>query len=208
MPPVQNGFGLIFWRSCESGISQSPTIVEKNRGIVLMRTFFVFARGIFLGGVTGVTVQKNVIRRTDCGGIVAHQDPGGRIPRHRIRTLQIHFATRSIVQSARPRWALARSPRSVPSLSLATGIRFANVQFPLILPTATNITIADNFTSSMPDAPESGPENMTGGAITGNTVASFALYPQLAVHGESRKPWRLNSCRIFLFRLCCIRAST
>jgi hypothetical protein len=169
--PIQNGFGLIFGDPVNRGQS---SIVERN-----LVEDVLFARGIFLGGVSGVTVQKNVVRRTNCGGIVAHQDLAA-YPSAPNRDLQI---VRNTVDSAIGPAAVGTG--AIAALGsifvLATDSSFT----PLVLPTATNITIAHNF---IINAGRSGiwAGNMNGGAIQGNTVASFALYPQLAVWGVTQ----------------------
>jgi hypothetical protein len=171
LPPLQNGFGLIFGDPANRGQS---SVVERN-----VVEDVLFARGIFLGGVSGVTVQKNVVRRTDCGGIVAHQDLAA-YPTAANQNIQIQNNTvdHAIGPAAVGTGAIA----ALGSIFvLATDSNFN----PLVLPAALNITIANNYISN---AGRSGiwAGEMSGGAITGNTVASYDLYPQLALWGISQ----------------------
>ncbi|HEY3740747.1 MAG TPA: right-handed parallel beta-helix repeat-containing protein [Bryobacteraceae bacterium] len=171
LPALQNGFGLIYGDPANRGRS---TIVEKN-----IVEDVLFARGIFLGGVSGITVQNNVIRRTNCAGIAVHQDLAA-YPSAPNQNIQI---VRNTVDSAIGPAAVGTG--AIAALGsifvLATDSSF----IPLTLPTALNITISNNYISN---AGRTGiwAGNMSGGAIQGNTVASFALYPQLAVWGVTQ----------------------
>jgi hypothetical protein len=171
LPPLRNGFGMIFGNSANRG---QGTVVEKN-----IIEDVLFGRGIFLGGISGVTVQKNIVRRTDCGGIVAHQDlsayPSAPNQNDQILSNTIDGA---IGPAAVGTGAIA----ALGSIFvLATDINFN----PLTLPTASNITIANNF---IINAGRTGiwAGEMNGGSIQGNTIASFGLYPQLALWGVTQ----------------------
>ena len=66
LPPLGEGDGLIPADPSERG---AGTMVQNNTVENVWS-----ARGIFLGGVSGVTVQNNFVRETSGGGIVVHQD--------------------------------------------------------------------------------------------------------------------------------------
>lgn len=171
LPALQAGFGLIYGDPANRG---QGTIVEKN-----IVEDVLFARGIFLGGVSGITVQNNIVRRTNCGGIVVHQDLAA-YPSAPNQNIQI---VRNTVDSAIGPAAVGTG--AIAALGsifvLATDSSFT----PLTLPTALNINISNNY---IINAGRTGiwAGNMNGGAIQGNTVASFALYPQLAVWGVTQ----------------------
>ena len=66
LPTLANGYGMIY---ADPGSRGAGSTIEWN-----LVEDVLSARGIYLGGVSGVTVRQNTVRRSDCGGIVAHQD--------------------------------------------------------------------------------------------------------------------------------------
>lgn len=66
VPALASGSGIIFGDLTNRG---DGSLIEHN----VVRNV-LGARGIYLGGVAGVTVRANLIDHTDCGGIVVHQD--------------------------------------------------------------------------------------------------------------------------------------
>ena len=168
LPAVQNGFGIVYGDPANRG---QGSVIENN-----LVEDTLFARGIFLGGVTGVIVQKNTVRRTDCGGIVVHHDLAA-YPSAANQDIQIlgNTVDGAIGPAAVGTGAIA----ALGSIFvLATDSSFA----PLKIPTAVNITIANNYISNAGRAGIWG-GNMDGGTIQGNTVAGYNLYPQLALWG-------------------------
>ena len=171
LPAVQTGFGVVFADPTNRG---AGSLVENN-----LVEDVVFARGIFLGGVSGVTVQKNTIRRTDCGGIVLHHDLSG-YPTAANQDILVNANTvdAAIGPAAVGTGAIA----ALGSIFvLSTDASFVELKNP----TATNISITNNYISnSGRTAIWAG--NIDGGSIQGNTFAGFSLYPQLAIWGVTQ----------------------
>ena len=168
LPGLQNGFGVIFGDPANRG---QGSVIEDN-----LVEDILFARGIFLGGVSGVVVQKNVVRRTDCGGIVLHHDLAAypSAPNQDIRIIG-NTVDSAIGPAAVGTGAIA----ALGSIFvLSTDAAF----IPLKNPTASNVMISNNFISnSGRSAIWAG--NISGGTIQGNTIAGYNLYPQLALWG-------------------------
>src|SRR5262249_15469517 len=132
-----------------------------------------------LGGVNGVTVQKNIVRKTDCGAIVLHHDLAA-YPSAANQNIQIigNTVDAAIGPSAVGTGAIA----ALGSIFvLATDDSFVQLRNP----TATNITISNNVISnSGRSAIWAG--NIDGGTIQGNTINGYNLYPQLALWGVTQ----------------------
>ncbi len=171
LPVLQSGFGIVYSDAVNRG---SSSVVQDN-----VVEDVLFARGIFLGGVNGVTVQQNTIRRTDCGGIVLHQDLAA-YPSAANQNIQV--MGNSVDQAIGPAAVGTGTIAALGSIFvLATDVNFV----PLPTPTATNITIQNNYISNAGrSALWIG--NVTGGTVQGNTIAGYALYPQLALWGTSQ----------------------
>ncbi len=171
LPPVQSGFGLVYADAVNRGLS---SVIQSN-----VVEDILFARGIFLGGVTGVTVQKNVVRRTNCGGIVLHHDLAA-YPTAANQNIQVLGNT--VDQAIGPAAVGTGTIAALGSIFvLSTDANFV----PLPTPTSTNITITNNYLSN------SGRSalwigNVNGGTVQGNIIAGYALYPQLAMWGISQ----------------------
>ncbi len=171
LPTVQSGFGLVFADSVNRGLSSviANNVVED----------VLFARGIFLGGVTGVTVQQNTVSRTNCGGIVLHHDLAA-YPT--AANQDILVLSNTVDQAIGPAAVGTGAIAALGSIFvLATDANF----IPLTTPTETNIIIANNsISNSGRSALWIG--NMDYGIVEGNTINGFDLYPQLALWGISQ----------------------
>ena len=170
LPILQNGFGVIYGDPSNRG---QGSVIENN-----IVEDVLFARGIFLGGVSGVVVQKNTIRRTDCGGIVVHHDLAA-YPSAANQDIQI--LSNTVDGAIGPTAVGTGAIAALGSIFvLSTDAAFV----PLKTPTAANITIANNYISN---AGRSGiwAGNIDGGLIQGNTISGYNLYPQLALWGIS-----------------------
>ncbi|MGA2600814.1 MAG: hypothetical protein ABSH09_27925 [Bryobacteraceae bacterium] len=167
---LQNGFGMIYASASNRG---NGSVIENN---VVEDVFS--ARGIYLGGVIGVTVQHNTIRRTNCGAIVGHEDvasyPVG--PNQNIRILN-----NTIEGAIGPAAVGTGAVAAIASIFFLSTDR--NFDFVSTTPNG-NITIANNYIA------DSGRgaiwiSNVNGGSVTGNTIAGFNLHPELALWGVS-----------------------
>lgn len=170
LPPMQAGFGLVYADAANRGQS---SVIENN-----VIEDILFARGIFLGGVTGVTVQDNTVRRTNCGGIVLHQDLAA-YPTAANQNIRVQGNT--VDQAIGPAAVGTGAIAALGSIFvLATDVNFV----PLPGPTAINISILDNYISNAGrSAMWIG--NVKGGNIQGNVIDGFGLYPRLAIWGVS-----------------------
>lgn len=168
LPGLQTGFGIVFAANYNRG---SGTVIEKN-----IVEDILFARGIFLGGVSGVTVQKNTVRRTNCGGIVLHQD----LSAYPSAANQDVVVDSNTVDSAIGPTAVGTG--AIAALGSIFVLTTDSSFIPLTTPTATNITITNNYiTNSGRTGIWAG--NIDGGTIQGNTFGVYNLYPQLALWG-------------------------
>jgi hypothetical protein len=167
---LQNGFGMIYASASNRG---NGSVIENN---VVEDVFS--ARGIYLGGVIGVTVQHNTIRRTNCGAIVGHEDvasyPVG--PNQNIRILN-NTIEGAIGPAAVGTGAVA-AIASIFFLSTDQNFNFVSTT------PNSNITVANNYIA------DSGRgaiwiSNVNGASVTGNTIAGYNLHPELALWGVS-----------------------
>lgn len=171
LPALKPGFGLFY--SDPGNLGQGSIVSNNTVEDVL------FGRGIFLGGVSGVTVSKNTIRRTNCGGIVLHQDmasyPSGPSDNIRITGNTLD----SIIGPAAVGTGAIAALGSI--FALATDSAFVELKSP----TLTNITIDNNsITNSGRSAIWVG--NVNGGSVRGNTISAYNIYPGLALWGVSQ----------------------
>ena len=171
LPPVQNGFGLVYADQVNRGLA---SVVQNN----VVETI-LFARGIFLGGVAGVTILENTVRQTNCGGIVLHHDLAA-YPSAANQNIQVVGNT--VDQAIGPAAVGTGAIAALGSIFvLATDANF----IPLPAATETNITILNNsITNAGRSALWIG--NVNGGTIQGNAVGGYDLYPQLALWGISQ----------------------
>ena len=171
LPLLQTGFGVVFsdgWNRGDGSVVEGNVIED-----------ILFARGIFLGGVNGVVVQKNTIRRTNCGAIVMHHDLSG-YPTASNQNIQVigNTVDSAIGPAAVGTGAIAAFGSI---FVLSTDAAF----IPLPTPTSANISITNNYiANSGRTAIWAG--NLDGGTIQGNTFAGFNLYPQLALWGVTQ----------------------
>ncbi len=171
LPSVQNGFGLVYADSVNRGLSSviANNVVED----------VLFARGIFLGGVTGVTVEQNTVRRTNCGGIVLHHDLAAYPTAANQDILVLSNTVDGAIGPAAVGTGAIAALGSI--FVLATDANFN----PLPTATQTNILILNNsITNSGRSALWIG--NMDYGIVQGNTISGYDLYPQLALWGVSQ----------------------
>lgn len=167
---LQNGFGMIYADASNRG---SGSVIENN----IVEDVFS-ARGIYLGGVIGVTVQHNIIRRTDCGAIVGHEDVAS-YPVGPNQSVQI--LNNTIEGAIGPAAVGTGAVAAIASIFFLSTDQ--NFNFVSTTPN-TDITIANNYIS------DSGRgaiwiSNVNGGSVTGNTIAGFNQHPELALWGIS-----------------------
>lgn len=170
LPAVQSGSGLVY---ADSAFRGDGTIVENNTVEDIL-----FARGIFLGGVTGVTVRGNTVRRTNGNGIAAHYELSA-YPTAPNQNLQI--LSNTVDSAIGPAAVGSGWVAGVGAIAvLATDSSFQAIRNPV----TPNITIANNAilnagrTAIWVNA-------IDGGSITGNTISGYGVYPQLATWGAS-----------------------
>jgi hypothetical protein len=170
LPTLQKGFGMIYGDAQNRGAGSviQDSVVED----------VLSARGIYLGGISGVTVQRNVIRRTNGGAIVAHEDLSA-YPMGPNRDLQI---VNNIVEHA------------IGPAAVGTGVLAAiasifvlstDLNFNFLPGTPnTNITIANNY---IVNSGRGGiwVSNLNGGSVENNTILQYNVYPTLAAWGLS-----------------------
>lgn len=170
LPSMQKGFGMIYGDPQNRGAGSA---IQDN----LIEDVFS-ARGIYLGGVSGVTVQRNVIRRTNCGAIVAHEDVSA-FPMGPNRDLLI---VNNIVEHAIGPAAVGTGVvAAIASIFvLSTDLNF---NFISGAPN-TNITIANNY---IVNSGRGGiwVSNLSGGTVEGNTILQYNTHPELAAWGIS-----------------------
>ncbi len=165
---LQNGFGFINGAAQNRG---AGSVIELNTVEDVLS-----ARGIYMGGVEGVTVQNNVIRRTDCGGIVAHEDLDA-YPVGPARNIQILGNT--VEDAIGPAAVGTGTVAAIASIFVLT----TNNNFSFVTATPNqNITIAGNsIYNSGRSAIWIG--NLNGGLVQGNYVCSYNRYPGLVAWG-------------------------
>jgi len=170
LPSLQKGFGMIYADQQDRG---AGSVIQDN----IIEDVFS-ARGIYLGGVSGVLVQRNIIRRTNGGAIVAHEDVSS-YPVGPNRDLQI---VNNIVEHA------------IGPAAVGTGVLAAiasifvvstdlNFNFVSGAPNS-NITIANNY---ILNSGRGGiwVSNLSGGTVEGNTILHYNTHPELAAWGLS-----------------------
>lgn len=170
LPLLQRGFGLTYAGAGDRG---AGTIVERN-----VVEDILFARGIFLGGVTGVTVRNNIVRRTNGSGIAAHYELAAfpTAPNSAIRITGNTVDSAIGPQAVGTGWVAATGAIAV----LATDSQFQ----PFATPVTQDITVQGNFISNSGRS-AIWMNGVDGGSVQGNTASGVGLYPQLAVWGAS-----------------------
>ncbi|HLJ49451.1 MAG TPA: right-handed parallel beta-helix repeat-containing protein [Bryobacteraceae bacterium] len=170
LPALQPGFGMIYG---DPGSRGAGSVIENN----LIEDVYT-ARGIYLGGVAGVTVQRNVIRGTDCGAIVAHEDLDS-FPVGPVQDIQIlgNSIGEAIGPSAVGTGAIA-ALATIFVLTTDDSFNFVSSS------PNTNVTIANNY---LVNSGRAGIwiENVSGASVQGNTDLVYGRYPGLAVWGVS-----------------------
>lgn len=165
---LQNGFGFINGTPQNRG---AGSVIEFNTVEDVLS-----ARGIYLGGVQGVTVQDNIVRRTDCGAIVAHEDLAS-YPVGPAQDIQIlNNAVEDAIGPAAVGTGTVAAIASIFVLSTDDNFDFVSAT------PNTNITIANNsILNSGRGAIWIG--NLNGGLVQGNYVCGFGRYPNLVAWG-------------------------
>ncbi|MGA3025707.1 MAG: right-handed parallel beta-helix repeat-containing protein [Bryobacteraceae bacterium] len=165
---LENGFGFVNGTPQNRG---AGSVIELNTVEDVLS-----ARGIYLGGVQGVTVQRNIILRTDCGAIVAHED----LDAYPVGPAQdIQILDNTVDGAIGPAAVGTGTVAAIASIFVLS----TNQNFSFVPATPnTNITIAGNFILN------SGRgaiwiSNLNGGLVEGNRVCRYSLYPNLAAWG-------------------------
>lgn len=170
LPALSSGFGMIFGDPANRG---DGSVIENN----VVRNV-LGARGIYLGGVSGVTVRANLIDHTDCGAIVVHQDlssyPVG--PAFNINIL--HNTIRNAIGPEAVGTGAIAAIASIFTLS-------TDRDFNLISDSPNaNITISGNsIFNSGRSAIWVG--NVNGGLVQNNSALLYNQHPELAYWGVS-----------------------
>jgi hypothetical protein len=170
LPALQKGFGMIYGDTQNRGAGSA---IQDN----LIEDVFS-ARGIYLGGVSGVMVQRNIIRRTNGGAIVAHEDVAA-YPMGPNRDLQI--VNNTVEHAIGPAAVGTGTVAAIASIFvLSTDLNF---NFVAGAPN-TNITIANNY---IVNSGRGGiwVSNLSGGMVEGNTILQYNTHPELAAWGLS-----------------------
>lgn len=170
LPALANGFGMIYG---DAGARGAGSIVENN----VVKNVLA-ARGIYLGGVAGVTVRGNLIDHTDCGAIVVHQDlsayPTG-------PAINIDIVHNTIHNAIGPQAVSTGAIAAIASIfTLST-----DQNFNLIAGAPnSNIVISGN---TVVDSGRAGIwiGNVNGGTVQNNAVRVFNQHPELAYWGVS-----------------------
>ncbi|HME07491.1 MAG TPA: right-handed parallel beta-helix repeat-containing protein [Bryobacteraceae bacterium] len=170
LPALANGFGMIFGDLENRG---NGSVIENNT----VRNVLT-ARGIYLGGVAGVTVDQNLIDQTDCGAIVVHQDlsayPVG-------PAMNIRITNNTIRNAIGPEAVATGAIAAIASIfTLSTD---QNFNFITGAPNS-NITISGNsIVNSGRGAIWVG--NVNGGLVENNSALLYNQHPELAYWGVS-----------------------
>ena len=170
LPPVSPDFGMVLASDLSRG---AGTIVENN-----LVEEVLFARGIYLAGVAGVTVRGNTVRRTASAGIVAWQALQiGAFATPPVRDLQIVGNT--VIQPmgfATPATGSYAAFGGISVVSAAVGGRFVTNRV------NRQVTIAGN---RIEDSGRSGiwVSNVAGGGIRDNVIVRHGGRPNLPIHG-------------------------
>ncbi|MGA2183682.1 MAG: right-handed parallel beta-helix repeat-containing protein [Bryobacteraceae bacterium] len=165
---LQSGFGMLNGTAQNRG---AGSVIELNTVEDVLS-----ARGIYLGGVQGVTVQRNLIRRTDCGAIVAHED----LAAYPVGPAQdIQILDNTVEDAIGPAAVGTGTVAAIASIFVLSTDE--NFSFVPATPN-TNITIANNSILN------SGRgaiwiSNLNGGLVEGNYVCRYYRYPRLAAWG-------------------------
>jgi hypothetical protein len=167
---LQKGFGMIY---ADPQYRGAGSVIQDN----LIEDVFS-ARGIYLGGVSGVIVQRNVVRRTNGGAIVAHEDvaayPMG--PNHDLQI--VNNTVEHAIGPAAVGTGVLAAIASIFVLSTDLNFNFVSGA------PNTNITIANNY---IINSGRGGiwVSNLNGGSVEGNTILQYNTHPELAAWGLS-----------------------
>jgi len=170
LPTLAKGFGMIYGDLANRG---DGSVIENN----VVRNVLA-ARGIYLGGVAGVTVQANLIDHTNCGAIVVHEDlaayPVG-------PAVNISILNNTIRNAIGPQAVATGAIAAIASIFTLTTDQ--NFNFISGAPN-TNITISGN---SIVNSGRAGiwVGNVTGGIVENNSEILYNQHPGLAYWGVS-----------------------
>ncbi len=167
-PPAPEHFGVILSDANQRG---AGTVIARNTVEDVLS-----ARGIYLGGVSGVTVKNNTIRRTSAGAIVLHEDLAA-FPTGPSEDIQITGNT--VDHAIGPMETGVGAVASLASIfAIATDANFR------LLPTdpLQRITISHN-TISHSGRSAIWVANTQAAVIAANTVTHWNQHPELALWG-------------------------
>jgi parallel beta-helix repeat protein len=165
---LPSGYGMIYGDTANRGAGST---IEGNTIEDVLA-----ARGIYLGGVAGVTVQRNTIRRTNCGAIVAHEDLSS-YPVGPVQDIQI--LSNTIQNAIGPAAVGTGAVAAIGSVFVLTTDSNFN---PVTSTPNSNVTIANN---TILDSGRDGiwVGNTSSGSVQGNQVIGYYEHPELAVWG-------------------------
>ncbi|MDQ2898671.1 MAG: right-handed parallel beta-helix repeat-containing protein [Acidobacteriota bacterium] len=175
LPDLAVGAGMM---PGEAGARGAGSSVEDN-----VVEDIPFGRGIWVGGNDGVTIERNVIRRTSSGAIVVSQDtksyPGP--PAHDI-------AIRSNVIEGNLGPAASGSGTEIAVASIIVESTDNTFAFASAAPN-TNISILNNYIA---DSGRAGLwiGQLNGGTISGNVIVRWNSHPELPLFGVSENAGR------------------
>jgi len=166
LPTLSPGMGMAYGSASDRG---SGSIVEDS-----MVEDINGGRGIWVQGGQGITIQRNVVRRTSCAGIIVRQDTEA-FPSPPARDITID----------------SNSVEGVPSTPCSTGTALAGIQvvstnnqnFSFSTSAAnSNIAVQNNYIA---DSGRSGiwVGELNGGSIQNNVVIRWNQHPELPLFG-------------------------
>jgi Putative binding domain, N-terminal len=171
LPPITAGDGMVFAAPAMRG---QDSTVEDN-----LVEDIISGRGVWIDGTIGVTVQRNVIRRTSQAGIVVSQDTEAfpAPPAHNI-TITDNALENDL-------WPAANGTGAQNSVAAIQVVSTNNQTFAFSSTASnSNISIVNNYIA---DAGRSGIwiGELNGGTLQNNLIIRWDQHPELPVYGVS-----------------------
>ena len=172
LPPLAPGDEIVFASADTRG---SGSTIEDN-----VVENIPYGRGIYLGGIENVVVQRNVIRGTSNAGINVAEatlpSGGGGIPAHGI-TIQDNSIGNVLGPEASGAGGAGASRAAIIVDSLDENLNYVTT------PVNSNISILNNYIA---DSGRGGIwiGELNGGEVTGNVIVRWNEYPNLPIWGD------------------------